>query len=368
MEREEGTAGESTGGKCRRGVRLEAAFEGQVGEERDFGEGGERVLEIEDSFGMEAAERAEVVPGAEAAGPDIEQSGWEIGEKANPGDTWTAAAKFDAASDLINIQQAGKIDTGSGTKGVVAPGSGVYVEEFDLAVAWVHLEFHFDETIVVDGVEEALGECFDGGKLDGFDEGAGAPEIVGMLTATASDHSADAFAALEESAVAELMAAVAGYKFLKEDLRRWKEAGGTAEAVSETGAIPDLPSFGASAVEEVFLDGRFENERKGQIEVIEPAKTAGDPGAGNRKIQLPGEIIGFAFVPGELNDFPGGSRHAIGGTQGVAVERESGDLFVASGIEEPTLEMVAMSDVHEGFDGGLSSSEVGDAQSESGVA
>ncbi len=57
-EREEGTAGESTGSKCRRGVRLEAAFEGQVGEERDFGEGGERVLEIEDSFGMEAAERA----------------------------------------------------------------------------------------------------------------------------------------------------------------------------------------------------------------------------------------------------------------------------------------------------------------------
>ncbi len=353
---------------ARIGTRLEAALEGQVGEERDFCEGGQRVLEIEDRFGMEAAEGTEVVPRAEAASKDIEQAGWEIGEKPDPGDTWTAAAKFDAASDLINIEQAGEINTGSGTESVVAPGSGVYVEEFELAVARVHLEFDFDETVVIDGAEEALGECFDGGKLDGFDEGAGAAEIVRMLTAPASDHGGDAFAALEEGTVAELIAAVAGYKFLKENLGRGNEASGTAETIPEAGAIPDLPRFGASAVEEVFLDGWFENERKGQIEVIETAKTAGDPSAGNGNVQLSGEIIGFAFVPGELHDFPGGSRDAIGGTQGVPVERESGDLFVASGIEQPTVKMVAMSDIHEGFDGGLSTSEVGDAESESGVA
>ena len=142
-----------------------------------------------------------------------------------------------------------------------APGAGVDVEQFVLAVARVAFVFDFDEAVVVEGFDEALGVVVDFRGVDGFDVGGGTTEFAGMLTHAAGGEGAVGAAVAGESAPGILLEPVAGDDFLNEnffsaDLFR----GLCVERVELLGRI-GAPRFGAGSVKEVLLNCGFDSER-----------------------------------------------------------------------------------------------------------
>src|SRR5208337_3932357 len=100
------------------------------------------------------------------------------------------------------------------------PGARIDVEQLVLLVAGIELVFELDQAIVIDGAQESLGVVFENRNVDGFDIGAGFPELHGMLAPATGDHFPDCLAIAKECTICQLLEAATWNQLLYDDLAR----------------------------------------------------------------------------------------------------------------------------------------------------
>src|SRR6266404_2666637 len=102
-----------------------------------------------------------------------------------------------------------------GAERVVSPSASINVQQFELAVSRVKLEFNFNQTVIIDAAKEAAGQRLKSRQVNRFDEGTGSAKVMGMLASATCDHAADRFVLLEKRAIAELLTTVSGNHVLR---------------------------------------------------------------------------------------------------------------------------------------------------------
>ena len=149
-------------------------FEDGPGDHEGVEDGGQRIAPGEDGFDAGGAQGAEVFADGDVAVGHVGEGSGDVGEEAEPADSGAGAGRLDGQSHAVGVKEPGEVDASGAAEGVESPGACVDVEQLVEAVAVVALVFDFDEAVVVEGFDEALGVVVDFGGVDGFDVGGGA--------------------------------------------------------------------------------------------------------------------------------------------------------------------------------------------------
>src|SRR5207249_7832349 len=159
------------------------------------------------------------------------------------------AARCCGAAELADEPQIGKREARLHAQGVIAPRSGVDVEQLELLIAWIELVFELDEAVVVDGPQKALRQILEHRQVHGLHERAGPAEFRRVLPPAPDDHAADRLSVLEKRTVGELLPAVARDQLLNHHFAGRDQRCSLAESLIELRAAARAPGLALGRVD-----------------------------------------------------------------------------------------------------------------------
>ena len=143
---------------------------------------------------------------------------------------------------------------------MVAPRSGIHVEQLELGITWIELIFQLDQAVIVNRAQEPLGIFFQNRDIQRLDVGASSSKLKRMLTPATHYHLTHGFVVPEECAVGELLAAPAGNQLLPHDFSAGDELRCLLKQGSELLMAVRQPRLCLCGVDKVLLDRRLDRE------------------------------------------------------------------------------------------------------------
>ena len=131
--------------------------DGQIGEKDNLRNAGQRILVTEYRFDVEAAQRPQVCSPVLTTFENFYNTGGYVGDQPNPTHSGAAATGLYKLPGLVGKQHIREIYTSARPKRVIAPSASIDIEQLVLTVTRIELVLQFDQSIVIDGSQEALG-------------------------------------------------------------------------------------------------------------------------------------------------------------------------------------------------------------------